>query len=299
MMPLAALFARSRAEVRAALATLAAAAALMLASAPANALEEVPYVQTPANVVDAMLELAAVGRDDYLIDLGSGDGRIVIAAARRFGTKGLGVDLDPSLVQLSKRNAQRQGVGHLTDFRDQDLFATDLSGASVVMLYLLPEVNLELRPRLLRTLRPGARVVSHDWDMGDWQPDASRVVAAPEKEIGLARSSRLMMWVVPAQVAGRWSWRQTADRNGQHDVQVLLNLDQRYQAISGHLTVGTVRFPLASARLRGDRIEISAQLPLGGSIATWSYRGRVQARTIVGEAAVGDARVAAWTAVRE
>lgn len=156
---------------------------------------DVPFVVTPNAVVDAMLEIADVGPRDRLLDLGSGDGRIVITAARRWGTPGLGVEIDPTLVEKARDNAQRAGVAHLARFAAEDLFKIDLSQASVITMYLLPDVNLLLRPRLQR-LKPGTRIVSHDWDMGDWVPDRVREVAAPDKPVGLRKSSRVMMWTV-------------------------------------------------------------------------------------------------------
>jgi SAM-dependent methyltransferase len=156
---------------------------------------DVPFVVTPQSVVDAMLELANVGPDDRLIDLGSGDGRIVITAAQRWGTRGLGVEIDPRLVGIAESNARRAGVADKVRFATQDLFETDLSQATVITMYLLPDVNLRLRPRLLQ-LKPGTRIVSHDWGMGDWQPDRTVVVDAPEKSVGMEKKSRLMLWVV-------------------------------------------------------------------------------------------------------
>jgi hypothetical protein len=181
---------------------LAALAALLWAHAAA-AMDEVPFVVTPDNVTLAMLQLAKVTSEDYLIDLGSGDGRIVILAAKRFGARGLGIEIVQDLVEQSRASARKAGVGSRALFRAQDLFETDLSPASVVTLYLLPEVNLALRPKLLR-LRPGTRVVSHDWDMGDWVPDRTLTVDAPEKIIGLEKKSKVHLWVVPARLEGAW-----------------------------------------------------------------------------------------------
>lgn len=164
--------------------------------------DEVPFVATPDHVTEAMLDIAAVKAGDHVIDLGSGDGRIVIAAARR-GATGLGVDNSRMLVEESIANAKRAGVSTRTRFLEQDLFATDLSPATVVTLYLLPEVNLQLRPALL-ALAPGTRIVSHDWDMGDWRPDRSLTIAVPDKEVGIEKSSRVHLWVVPASgITGR------------------------------------------------------------------------------------------------
>jgi tRNA A58 N-methylase Trm61 len=157
--------------------------------------EEVPFIVTPDNVTLEMLKLANVGPKDYVIDLGSGDGRIVIVAAKRFGAKGLGVEIVPDLVKRSRENAKTAGVADRVEFREQDLFETDLSKATVVTLYLLPEVNLQLRPRLQK-LKPGTRIVSHDWDMGDWKPDKTIEVDVPDKKIGREKKSRIHLWVV-------------------------------------------------------------------------------------------------------
>ena len=169
----------------------------------ASAQDEVPFVTTPDPVTLVMLQLAAVGPRDHVIDLGSGDGRIVITAAQRCGASGLGVEIVPDLVTRSRDLARAAAVQDRVEFRQQDLFETDLRGASVVTMYLLPEVNLQLRPRLL-ALAPGTRVVSHDWDMGDWAPDQSVKVDAPEKAIGLGKTSQVHLWVVPARAHGLW-----------------------------------------------------------------------------------------------
>lgn len=169
--------------------------ALCAAAAAAQDVD-VPFVVTPDNVTRAMLQLADVKAADHVIDLGSGDGRIVIVAAKHFGARGLGVEIVPELVAQSRDSAQRAGVADRAEFRVQDLFATDLSEASVITMYLLPEVNLQLKPRLQK-LKPGTRIVSHDWDMGaDWPPDRTLVVDAPDKPIGREKTSRLHLWVV-------------------------------------------------------------------------------------------------------
>jgi SAM-dependent methyltransferase len=152
---------------------------------------DVPYVQTPHEVVAQMLRLAGVDRNDVVYDLGSGDGRLVIAAARDFGARGVGVEIDPRLVAQSVESARRAGVGDRVTFREQDLFQTDLADATVVTLYLSPALNLRLRPKLLRELRAGARIVSHDFDMGDWPP--ARALRIDVRE----RASQVYLWVVP------------------------------------------------------------------------------------------------------
>ncbi|MFN7644117.1 MAG: SAM-dependent methyltransferase [Burkholderiales bacterium] len=156
---------------------------------------DVPFVTTPQNVVDAMLELGGVGPGDTLIDLGSGDGRIVLTAAKRWRTKGVGYEIDPRLVSDAQRVARRKGLDHLARFVVEDIFTADLSAATVITMYLLPDVNLRLLPRL-RLLPPGTRLVSHDWDMGDWAPQRTVEVDAPEKRVGLKKTSRLMLWTV-------------------------------------------------------------------------------------------------------
>lgn len=150
---------------------------------------DVPYVPTPTEVVDAMLKVAKVGKNDVLYDLGSGDGRIPITAAKRFGTRGFGVDINPQRIQEANANAQKEGVSDLVKFAQQDLFKTDLSKATVISLYLLPRINLELRPKLLQ-LKPGTRIVSHAFDMGDWKPD----------QVVNVGGTTVYYWVVPEEV---------------------------------------------------------------------------------------------------
>jgi SAM-dependent methyltransferase len=153
---------------------------------------DVPYVQTPTDVVTEMLRLATVGPDDVVYDLGSGDGRFVIAAARDFGARGVGIEIDPSLVALSTESARRAGVGDRVTFRSDDFFETDLSDATVVTLYLSRSINQRLRPKLLRELRPGARIVSHNFDMGDeWIPNQTKQV--PSRD----RLATVFLWVIP------------------------------------------------------------------------------------------------------
>jgi SAM-dependent methyltransferase len=160
---------------------------------------DVPFITTPDNVTLAMLEIAGVKAGDHVIDLGSGDGRIVITAARRFGATGLGVEIVPDLVTKSRDNARKAGVAERTEFRQQDIFDpaldADLARASVVTMYLLPEVNLKLRPRL-QALKKGTRIVSHDWDMGDWAPDRTLTLSVPEKTVGREKLSRVHLWVL-------------------------------------------------------------------------------------------------------
>ena len=158
---------------------------------PQEKLSDVPYVPTPSKVVEEMLNVAGVTGNDILYDLGSGDGRIVITAAQKFGTQGVGIDINPKLIQEAFNNAQKAGVTDRVQFLQQDLFKADLSKATVVTLYLLRSVNLKLRPKLLKELKPGTRIVSHSFDMGDWKPD--RVVIVNNRD----REHVLYYWVVP------------------------------------------------------------------------------------------------------
>ena len=149
---------------------------------------DVPYVPTPQTVVDAMLSLAAVNKDDVVYDLGCGDGRIVITAAKKYGARGVGVDIDPERIKEANANAKLAGVSDRVKFIEQDLFQTDFKDASVVTLYLLPDINLKLRPKLLSELKPGTRVVSHSFDMGDWKPDKTETVDGYRK---------VFFWIIP------------------------------------------------------------------------------------------------------
>jgi SAM-dependent methyltransferase len=214
-------------HLRARLACGLALAAIAGACGLASASEEVPFITTPDRVVTTMLEIAQVGPNDHVIDLGSGDGRIVIVAARQFGASGLGVEIVPELVLKSRAYAQQAGVAQRVEFREQDLFKTDLNGASVITMYLLPEVNLQLRPSLL-ALKPGTRIVSHDWDMGDWPADRTLTVPVPDKAVGLEKFSRVHLWVVPAHAHGLWC--------GQGRLRgAALRVAQQYQRFSARL----------------------------------------------------------------
>ncbi len=158
---------------------------------PATREPDVVYVPTPPEVVEEMLRLGKVSKDDVLYDLGSGDGRIPITAAQKFGTRGVGIDINPERIREANANAQKAGVTDLVEFRNQDLFETNFSEATVVTLYLLPDLNVKLRPELFRQLKPGTRIVSHDFDMGDWKPE--RVVQTPD-------GSTVYLWTIPEEI---------------------------------------------------------------------------------------------------
>ena len=268
----------------------------LAAALPAHAQDDgyTPFVISPGDVVLQMLDMASVGAQDYLIDLGSGDGRIPITAARLFGARGLGVDLDPDLVASSRRNAAQADVAGRVRFEIRDLFETDLSQASVVTMYLLPEVNLKLRPKLLSELRPGARIVSHDYDLGDWQPDASAEVAVPEKRVGPFGVSKVYMWIVPAQVAGRW----VSEMGGRRWE---FALEQRYQTVTVRAWVAGVPLEASEARLRGDEIGFVARGSLDGRPIEHRFNGRVDGGRIdgmVGTSEGGSGRQVEWRALR-
>jgi SAM-dependent methyltransferase len=230
----------------------------------AAAADEVPFITTPDHVTLAMLELAGVRAGDTVLDLGSGDGRIPITAARRFGARGIGVEIVPDLVARSRVNAEKAGVADRVRFFEQDLFQTDLAVASVITMYLLPEVNLQLRPKLL-ALAPGTRIVSHDFDLGDWAPDASLVLDVPEKTIGREKKSRLMRWTVPAPLAGLW-----CSADGRHRLQIR----QRFQQVEAEAVS-----PAASASRRGRIEGIVLTLVAGdGTLAQWQWAGETPAR---------------------
>ncbi|MBL8342305.1 MAG: class I SAM-dependent methyltransferase [Rubrivivax sp.] len=250
---------------------------------PALAQDEVPFITTPDRVTMAMLELAGVGAGDHVVDLGSGDGRIVITAARRFGASGLGVEIVPELVVRSRASAQAAGVAARVEFREQDLFVTDLDRATVVTMYLLPEVNLQLRPRLL-ALAPGTRIVSHDWDLGDWQPDRSLTLEVPEKAIGREKKSRVMLWVVPARLHGTWCSGTLRLRVEQRFQRFSATLEERGRAapvvvFDGRIDgtrAATDGGPTAQARLRlvGDVLRLDS-----ASHAAAAHAGRAFARS--------------------
>lgn len=267
--------------------------ALMLA-APASGQQrgaDVPFVATHIDIVHRMLELARVTKDDVVCDLGSGDGRIVIAAAKRYGARGVGVEIDPALIREARQNADSAGVGHLVEFRQGDLFQADIGDATVVTLFLGPALNERLRPKLFHELRPGTRIVSHFFEMGDWTPDSSLLV-----EWGEARSeSPLHLWVFPAHVAG--TWRLTV-RSGTSGESYLLRLRQRYQRVAGAAKPGRQIVTLRDVRLVGSRITFALADGARGNAAL-RFEGHVEGDTMEGTvtgAKPGERR--RWTATR-
>lgn len=252
----------------------------VVAAAVAQDYGDVPYVQTPQHIVDTMLGLARVRADDYVIDLGSGDGRLVITAAKKYGARGFGVDVDERLVKLGNANAAKAGVADRAVFYQRDLYETDISPATIVTLYLLPEVNLMVRPKLLATLRPGTRIVSHDYHMGVWAPDKQTELAAPDKTVGSSKRSKIFYWMVPGNAAGRWYWAVT--RNGKPAV-FDLTLDQTFQKLAGTLTIGGRSAALESVKLQGDRIHLVAVSEARSSPTRYEFSGRIVNHVIEGQ----------------
>lgn len=250
---------------------------------PAHA-DEVPYVPTPANVVDAMLSIAEVGPQDYVVDLGSGDGRILIAAAKRYRAHGLGIEYDKTLIAKSRASAMREGVSNKVKFLHEDIFAADFRQATVLTMYLLPEVNLALRPRILFELRPGTRVVSHDWDMADWEPDRRLVIETPGKTVWPMQESTVYLWVVPARIAGYWRGTLAGP---QGEEPVAIEFLQHFQTASANVWLRRWTLP-GSGHVRGDRMSLDldrsswepGSTPLHFTLSV--AKGRMQGEAVAG-----------------
>jgi SAM-dependent methyltransferase len=223
---------------------------------------DVPYVPTPENVVEQMLDVVNVGPGDYVIDLGSGDGRIVIAAAKR-GAVGHGIDIDPKRIREANENKVNKGVEGKVMFLEGDLFEADFSRASVVTMYLLNSVNLKLRPYLLKNLRPGTRIVSHDFDMADWEPD---------KQLKEGYSD-IYYWVIPANAEGNWKWRTDGDG-------FTMSVKQNFQQIEVNAKSGNTNLKIHDPVLSGERIGFTATNPSNGH--EYVFNGRIDGSNITG-----------------
>jgi SAM-dependent methyltransferase len=253
---------------------------------------DVPYVPTRPEVVAKMLQLANPGPKDVLYDLGCGDGRIVVTAAKEFGTRGVGIDINPERIKESRENAARENVSHLVMFHVQDLFKTDFHEASVVTLYLLSSVNLRLRPILFSQLRPGTRIVSHDFSMGDWRPDEQAEVNTD------GMTHEVYFWVLPANFSGTW---QGAWPFGTGKERFVLDIQQKFQIPEGRLKVGENEMVLSEAAIKGDRITFGVQLASGGKSTGYVFEGRVSRNGLEGtvETRGGAPGQKAWKAARE
>ena len=234
--------------------------------------KDVVWVPTPQALVDKMLDIAKVTASDYVIDLGSGDGRTVITAAKR-GARTLGIEYNPDMVELSKRNAEKAGVGAKANFMKADLFESDFSQATVITMFLLPDINLKLRPKIL-DLKPGTRIVSNTFTMGEWTDDETATV---DEKDGCTYYCTAHLWIVPAKVEGAWQLSRGE-----------LSLKQNFQMVTGTLKTGGNATPIANGRLRGDQISFTA----GGA----QYAGRVNGNTIEGTLKGGSSDN--WSATR-
>jgi protein-L-isoaspartate O-methyltransferase len=272
------LVARARAQADRRIA--AALAALLIAACGARAQEgevRAPFITTPPEVVARMLALADTSPQDFVIDLGSGDGRIVIAAAREHGARALGIELDPKLVEQARDNAQRAGVAERARFEEGDALKTDLAQASVVTIYLLPFLLDQLQPRLLRQLRPGARVVTHAFAFKGWKPDRAETVRISARHEGQGDESRVFVWVVPAQVRGTWQapggWRLRIQQNFQ-EIEVEAAQDGKPVAVSAARLEGTALSfagPDFSFRGRAEGLRLAGELQRGGTRAPLAF----------------------------
>ncbi len=236
--------------------------------------KDVIWVPTPEELIVAMLDIAKLTPSDYLIDLGSGDGRIVIAAAKR-GARALGVEFNPEMVELSKQNAQKAGVSDKASFVQGDIFETDFNKATVITMYLLPELNMRLRPKILE-MKPGTRVVTHAFDMEDWEADQSIV----------ADGRTAYFWVVPAKVEGAWTWKSASG-----DAE--LTLKQTFQKIDGSLKLDGKEQQVKNAKLEGDQISFTAG---EGNPTGREFSGRVSGDTIEGVSKTANNPEVKWVA---
>jgi SAM-dependent methyltransferase len=227
------------------------------------------FEPTAQELVEAMLEMAKVTKDDVVYDLGCGDGRIVITAAKKFGARGVGVDIDPVRIRESNENARKEGVTHLVRFFEKDLFETDIREATVVALYLFRELNVRLRPKLFRELRPGTRIVSNTYDMGDWRPD----------DMGRVHIKMYYYWVIPANVAGRWFWSIPSATGREH---FTMRLEQQFQEIRGKVTIEGKRVSIGDAELKGDQLSFGVSYKSQGQKTVTRFSGHVTGDTIKG-----------------
>jgi SAM-dependent methyltransferase len=236
--------------------------------------KDVIWVPTPDETIAAMLDMAKVTPNDFVIDLGSGDGRIVIAAAKR-GARALGIEYNPDMVELSRSNAQKEGVADKATFEHGDIFEKDFGQATVITMYLLPDLNMKLRPKILE-MKPGTRVVTNSFTMDDWEPDQSMS----------AGDRTAYFWIVPAKVAGAWTWTSTSGS-------AELTLRQSFQKIEGSLKINGKELPLKNAKLEGAHISFAA-----GDSPTQEFQGAVSGNSIQGTMKAGNGPATKWLATR-
>ncbi len=251
-----------------------------------------PYVPTPQVVVDQMLRFGRVAANDYVMDLGSGDGVIVLTAARQLKASGMGIEIDPELVNLSNATAKKLGVEDRAAFQAQDVFKADLSRATVVTLYLLPAMMMNLRNKIYNELRPGTRVVSHDYHFGDWQSDDRITFDVPEKElINGTPSATLYLWTIPAKVSGRWQVKADG-KAGTSEASRDIELTQIFHTVNGTL-LNARGMGLSDVSVKGEDISFS----IWNGPARHHYRGKVKGNAMSG-VVNQDGRDAQWQAVR-
>jgi SAM-dependent methyltransferase len=255
---------------------------------------DVPFVPTPTEVVEEMLRLADVKSGDVLYDLGCGDGRIVIAAAKRYGVKATGIDIDPVRIRESNENAAKAGLTGKVRFIQEDLFKADFKDATVITMYLLTSVNLRLRPKLLAELRPGTRLVSHSFEMGDWRPDKTAAVAT---SFGDERD--VHFWIVPGNATGRWEWDVADGSRSKHCV---LEASQQFQVVTASGREGDWPLAVADIKLTGDAISFRVDTDADGKMISSIYEGKIKGDQIVGwvrPAGNPKAVATAWKAARD
>ena len=244
--------------------------------------KDVVWVPTPDEVVERMLAMAQTRPDDYVIDLGAGDGKIAIAAAKKFGARSLGIEYNADMAQHAQRNAQAAGVLGRAQILQGDIFATDFSQATVLTMYLLPSLNMKLRPQIL-TMRPGTRVVAHAFNMEDWEPD----------EVSDVDGRRTFLWIVPASVAGRWTMELSGAGNSE---KLDFRLEQRYQKIEGAALLGPVEAGLREPKLSGSGISFAY---IDNKGVRRDFSGRVAGGRMEGSFRADGGRDGRWTAVRK
>lgn len=238
-----------------------------------------PYVPTPQAVVDEMLNVAAVGREDFVMDLGSGDGRIVLSAASRFQARGEGVDIDPELVDQSNREAQKRGLAHLARFRNEDALKARIEKATVLTLYLLPELMHLLRDRIYAELKPGSRVVSHDFRFNDWAPDRAVTIDVAEKYGSSgAWQSTIYLWIVPAKISGRWS----ASVAAKNEENYIFSFSQKFQRVEGEAFLNGERMAIEGVELEGKRLRFLLPGASGDDATRREFSGTIEGDTMEG-----------------
>ncbi len=242
-----------------------------------------PYVPTAPSVVDRMLQIAKVGPADYLIDLGSGDGRIVITAAKKYGASGFGVDIDAELVKRANATAVAEGVGDRVRFYERDLFATDLSRATVIAIYLMSRATLKLQSSLF-SLNPGVRIVSHAGSMGAWRPDHFEMLDVKDRvRADAPPRTYIHFWIVPAKIAGAWRWSMPINnRNRDYE----LSISQTFQNFSGTLRLDGVESKIEGGRLAGESIVLNFAAEIDGNFVQHRFAGQVSGQSILGTATV-------------